>query len=99
MEYIRQIKNASSIPIAEGELFNNPYEYRTLITERLIDYIRVHITQVGGITPPASCRSLQSSSACAPHGMAPVICPRWLMQPTCTSTWLPRTSACGVVRH
>ena len=51
MEYIRQIKNASSIPIAEGELFNNPYEYRTLITERLIDYIRVHITQVGGITP------------------------------------------------
>ena len=51
VEYIRQIKNASSIPIAEGELFNNPYEYRTLITERLIDYIRVHITQVGGITP------------------------------------------------
>ena len=47
VEYIRQIKNASSIPIAEGELFNNPYEYRTLITERLIDYIRVHITQVG----------------------------------------------------
>ena len=51
VEYIRQIKDASSIPIAEGELFNNPYEYRTLITERLIDYIRVHITQVGGITP------------------------------------------------
>lgn len=50
-EYIRRIRECSSIPIAEGELFNNPYEWRNLIQERLIDYIRVHITQIGGITP------------------------------------------------
>lgn len=50
-EYIKRIRECSSIPIAEGELFNNPYEWRNPIQERLIDYIRVHITQIGGITP------------------------------------------------
>jgi mannonate dehydratase len=49
--YFRILRQQSSVPIFMGELFTNPQEWVPLISERLIDYIRVHISHIGGITP------------------------------------------------
>ena len=49
--WFEQLRTHTVTPLAEGELFNNSAEFQTLIVKRLIDFIRVHITQLGGITP------------------------------------------------
>ncbi|MFC1694459.1 enolase C-terminal domain-like protein [Candidatus Latescibacterota bacterium] len=49
--YFRILRQQSACPIAMGELFNSPHEWLTLVKDRLIDYIRVHLSQIGGITP------------------------------------------------
>ena len=49
--WFHTIRRQSAVPIAMGELFVNPVEWMPLITERLIDFIRVHISAIGGITP------------------------------------------------
>ena len=50
-DWFRMMRQHSTVPIAMGELFNNPNEYMYLIREHLIDFIRCHVSQIGGITP------------------------------------------------
>jgi len=50
-EYFKLLRQQTSIPIAMGELFNTVQEYLPLISGRLIDFIRIHISQIGGLSP------------------------------------------------
>ena len=51
IDYFRQIRQQCGTELAMGELFNSPHEWQPLIAGRLIDYIRVHLSQAGGLTP------------------------------------------------
>jgi mannonate dehydratase len=51
VDWFRLMRAQSATPIAMGELFTHPQEWLPLITERLIDFIRCHISTIGGITP------------------------------------------------
>jgi len=48
--HYRVLRSQCATPLAIGELWNNPHEWQPLVQDRLIDYIRHHISHVGGFT-------------------------------------------------
>ena len=50
-DYFRMVRQQTSTPIAMGELYNNPHEVIPMVKDRLLDFLRIHISQIGGITP------------------------------------------------
>jgi mannonate dehydratase len=49
-EALRRVRSQTTTPLAIGEIFNTVFDYQTLITEQLIDYVRSAVTHTGGIT-------------------------------------------------
>ncbi|GGB48252.1 starvation-sensing protein RspA [Flexivirga endophytica] len=49
-EALRRVRSQTTTPLAIGEVFNSVFDYQTLITEQLIDYVRSAVTHTGGIT-------------------------------------------------
>lgn len=49
--YFPLLRQQSATPIAMGELYVNQAEYIDLVKDRLIDFMRVHISDIGGLTP------------------------------------------------
>jgi mannonate dehydratase len=51
IDWFRDIRSQCTTRLSMGELFNSPREWKMLIEEHLIDYLRMHVSQMGGITP------------------------------------------------
>lgn len=49
-ESLRRVRSQTLTPLAIGEVFNSVYDFKTLISEQLIDYVRAAVTHAGGIT-------------------------------------------------
>ena len=50
LEWFARVREQCATPLAMGELFNHPREWQPLIAGKLIDFVRMHVSQMGGLT-------------------------------------------------
>jgi mannonate dehydratase len=50
-EALRLVRQHTTTPLAIGEIFNTVWDFKDLIREQLIDYVRGAVTHMGGISP------------------------------------------------
>ena len=51
LTWFEKLRSQTTTRLAMGELFVHPLEWRVLIEQRLVDFIRMHISAMGGLTP------------------------------------------------
>ena len=51
VEWFRRVREQCTTPLSMGEIINNSHEIVPLVDERLIDFIRLRVAHIGGITP------------------------------------------------
>lgn len=76
-EYFKVIRNQTTVPLAMGELFTNPVEWKRIVQNQWIDFIRCHLSDIGGITPAkkvaAFCEAYQVRTAWhGPNDLSPI---------------------------
>lgn len=77
VEYFKVIRNQTTVPLAMGELFTHPLEWKTIVQNQWIDFIRCHLSDIGGITPArklaAFCEAYQVRTAWhGPNDLSPI---------------------------
>ncbi len=50
-DWFANVRQVCATPLAMGELFVNPREWVPLVTQRHIDFLRMHLSEIGGLTP------------------------------------------------
>ena len=77
VQYFKYLREQTAVPLAMGELFTHPLEWRTIVQNQWIDFIRCHLSDIGGITPAkklaAFCEAYQVRTAWhGPNDLSPV---------------------------
>lgn len=76
-DWFKHIRSQSATRLAMGEIYTNPREYQPVVAAGDIDFIRVHPSYIGGITPAWKLAALAELSGVrtawhGPSGTSPV---------------------------
>jgi mannonate dehydratase len=64
LAWYEPMRAATTTALGVGELFTHPSQWRPLVAGRQIDFLRLHVSAVGGITP-----AWQAAQLCEAHGV------------------------------